>query len=175
LHSRIPCWALRSMRPEHRVSNPYAIAGASRSMLRSAGGARLRITSQVRPELQLRQSPRRRPVVRFEGTCDWELNWRARHEYDLLPPEAAIDPGEDAVIIQATYAIRASGRETRLASTPALPRRRTTRAPHHCKPLFFGCGGPQTSPSAMVPNRLKTRMDAIHCPRRSFAHAGSRA
>ena len=44
----------------------------------------------------------------IEGACDWELNRRAGRDYDLLPPDAAIDPSEDAVSIDATYAMRAS-------------------------------------------------------------------
>ena len=47
-------------------------------------------------------------LVWIEGACDWELNRRAGQDYDLLPPEAAIDPSEDAVSIEATYAMRAS-------------------------------------------------------------------
>ena len=47
-------------------------------------------------------------LVWIEGACDWELNRRAGRDYDLLPPEAAIDPSEDAVSIEATYAMRAS-------------------------------------------------------------------
>ena len=47
-------------------------------------------------------------LVWIEGACDWELNRRAGHDYELLPPEAAIDPSEDAVSIEATYAMRAS-------------------------------------------------------------------
>ena len=31
-------------------------------------------------------------LVWIEGACDWELNRRAGHDYELLPPEAAIDP-----------------------------------------------------------------------------------
>jgi len=37
---------------------------------------------------------------------DWELNRRAGHEYELLPPEAAIDPSEDAVSIAAAMVLR---------------------------------------------------------------------
>ena len=44
----------------------------------------------------------------IEGACDWEINRRVGRHYDLLPPEAAIDPTEDAVSIEATYAMRAS-------------------------------------------------------------------
>jgi hypothetical protein len=36
------------------------------------------------------------------------LNRRAGRDYELLPPKAAIDPSEDAVSIEATYAMRAS-------------------------------------------------------------------
>ena len=45
-------------------------------------------------------------LVWIEGACDWELNRRAGHEYELLPPEAAIDPSEDAVSIDAAIAMR---------------------------------------------------------------------
>lgn len=44
----------------------------------------------------------------IEDACDWELNRRAGHDYELLPLEAAIDPSEDAVSIEATYAMCAS-------------------------------------------------------------------
>ena len=44
----------------------------------------------------------------IEGACDWEINRRAGRDYKLLPPEAAIDPSEDSVSIDATYAVRAS-------------------------------------------------------------------
>lgn len=47
-------------------------------------------------------------LVWIEGACDWELNRRAGHDYELLPPEAAIDPSEDAVSIDAAIAMRAS-------------------------------------------------------------------
>ena len=52
------------------------------------------------------------------GACDWELNRRAGHEYELLPPRAAIDPSEDAVSIQTAYAVRASFE--RSATAPAV-------------------------------------------------------
>lgn len=43
----------------------------------------------------------------IEGACGWELNRRAGHEYELLLPlEAAIDPSEDAVSIDAAIALR---------------------------------------------------------------------
>ena len=53
-------------------------------------------------------------LVWIEGACDWELNRRVGHDYELLPPEAAIDPSEDKVSIEATYAIRGTvaGRST---------------------------------------------------------------
>ena len=47
-------------------------------------------------------------LVWIEGACDWELSRRAGREYELLPPEAAIDPSEDAISIEANYALRAS-------------------------------------------------------------------
>ena len=45
-------------------------------------------------------------LVWIEGACDWELNHRAGLDYELLPPEAAIDPSEDAVSIDAAIAMR---------------------------------------------------------------------
>src|SRR6185369_110496 len=45
-------------------------------------------------------------LVWSEGACDWELNRRAGHDYELLPQEAAIDPSEDAVSIDAAIALR---------------------------------------------------------------------
>ena len=42
----------------------------------------------------------------IESACDWELNRRAGHDYPLLPPEAAIDPSEDAVSIAAAIVLR---------------------------------------------------------------------
>lgn len=47
-------------------------------------------------------------LVWIEGACDWEFNRRVGRDYDLLPPEAAIDPSEDAVSIGATSAMRAA-------------------------------------------------------------------
>src|SRR5262245_40504198 len=47
-------------------------------------------------------------LVWIERACDWKLNRRAGHNYELLPPNAAIDPSEDAVSIEATQAMRAS-------------------------------------------------------------------
>jgi len=38
-----------------------------------------------------------RLLIWIESACDWEPNRRAGHDYELLPPEAAIDPSEDAV------------------------------------------------------------------------------
>ena len=40
------------------------------------------------------------------GFRDWELNRRAGHDYELLPPEAAIDPSEDAVSINFAIVLR---------------------------------------------------------------------
>ena len=45
-------------------------------------------------------------LIWIEGACDWELNRRAGHDYELLPPEAAIDPSEDAVSINAAIVFR---------------------------------------------------------------------
>ena len=45
-------------------------------------------------------------LIWIEGACDWELNRRAGHDYELLPPEAAIDPSEDAVSIAAAMVLR---------------------------------------------------------------------
>jgi len=47
-------------------------------------------------------------LIWIEGTCDWELNRRAGYEYELLPPDAAIDPSEDEVSINAAIVMRAT-------------------------------------------------------------------
>jgi hypothetical protein len=44
----------------------------------------------------------------IDAACHWEMNRRVGRKYDLQPPEAAIDPSEDAVSIDATNAMRAS-------------------------------------------------------------------
>ena len=45
-------------------------------------------------------------LVWIEGACDWEPNRRMGHDYELLPPEAAIDSSEDKVSIEAAYVLR---------------------------------------------------------------------
>ena len=45
-------------------------------------------------------------LVWIEGACDWELNRRRDFDYPLQPPEAAIDPSEDAVSISAAIVLR---------------------------------------------------------------------
>ena len=47
-------------------------------------------------------------LVWIEGACDWEIDRRRGHDYDLLPPEAAIDPSEDDVSIKAVHAMQES-------------------------------------------------------------------
>jgi len=42
----------------------------------------------------------------IDGACDWELNRRRDFDYPLQPPEAAIDPSEDAVSIAAAMVLR---------------------------------------------------------------------
>jgi hypothetical protein len=42
----------------------------------------------------------------IDSTCEWELNRRRDFDYPLLPPEAAIDPSEDAVSISAAMVLR---------------------------------------------------------------------
>ena len=44
----------------------------------------------------------------IEGACDWEISRRAGQHYELRPPEAAIDPSEDEVSINAVHAMRES-------------------------------------------------------------------
>lgn len=44
----------------------------------------------------------------IDGACDWELNRRRGFDYPLQPPEAAIDPSEDAVSISTAMAMRAT-------------------------------------------------------------------
>jgi hypothetical protein len=47
-------------------------------------------------------------LVWIEGACDWELSHRAGLDYELLPSEAAIDPSEDVVSINAAIAMQAT-------------------------------------------------------------------
>lgn len=42
----------------------------------------------------------------IDSTCDWELNRRGGFDYPLQPPEAAIDPSEDEVSINAAIVLR---------------------------------------------------------------------
>jgi hypothetical protein len=42
----------------------------------------------------------------IDSACEWELNRRLGHDYELQPPEAAIPPEEDAVSIAATMTMR---------------------------------------------------------------------
>ena len=44
----------------------------------------------------------------IEDACDWELHRRAGRNYELLPPEAPIDPLDDAISIDAAIAMRAT-------------------------------------------------------------------
>ena len=72
-------------------------------------------TPQVAPSL----------LAWIQGACDWELSRRCGFDYRLQPPEAAHDPSEDKVRVEAAYAIGASfaaatSRQARLhSSTPA--------------------------------------------------------
>jgi hypothetical protein len=43
-----------------------------------------------------------------KGVCDWEINRRLCRNFAPLPPEATIDPNEAVIIVEATYAMRAS-------------------------------------------------------------------
>jgi len=43
---------------------------------------------------------------RSRGSATWDLNRRVGHDYELLPPEAAIDPSEDAISIDAAMVLR---------------------------------------------------------------------
>ncbi len=45
-------------------------------------------------------------LIWIEGTCDLEQNRGRGFDYTLPPPEAAIDPTEDAVRIDAAIAMR---------------------------------------------------------------------
>jgi hypothetical protein len=42
----------------------------------------------------------------IDSACEWELNRRRDFDYTLLPPEAAIDPSEDEVSINAAIVLR---------------------------------------------------------------------
>jgi hypothetical protein len=43
-----------------------------------------------------------------DAACEWERNRRTGRDPELQPPEAAIDPSEDAVSIDAAIAMRAT-------------------------------------------------------------------
>jgi hypothetical protein len=47
----------------------------------------------------------------IDGACDWELNRRRGFDYEPQPPEAAIDPSEDQVSINAAIFMRATFRQ----------------------------------------------------------------
>ena len=53
--------------------------------------------------------------------CDWELNRRAGCDYELLPPEAAIDPSEDAVGVNAAIVLRDQFAEVSPDCKPSNP------------------------------------------------------
>jgi hypothetical protein len=56
-----------------------------------------------------------------EHVCDWEQNRRQGVEFPLQPPEAAIDPREDAVSIDAAMVMRASfARDSRTEAVTVL-------------------------------------------------------
>lgn len=42
----------------------------------------------------------------IDSACEWELNRRRNFDCQLLPPEAAIDPSEDEVSINAAIVLR---------------------------------------------------------------------
>ena len=42
----------------------------------------------------------------IDGACEWELNRRRDFDYPLLPPEAANDPSEDELSINAAIVLR---------------------------------------------------------------------
>ena len=53
----------------------------------------------------------------IEHVCDWELNRRQGLDFPLQPPEAAIEPSEDAVSIVVLTVLRATfGRDPDSAS-----------------------------------------------------------
>jgi hypothetical protein len=48
------------------------------------------------------------PLAWIDSAAEWELNRRRDFDYPLLPPEAAIDPSEDAASIGGALLLRAS-------------------------------------------------------------------
>jgi hypothetical protein len=44
----------------------------------------------------------------IDSACEWELNRRRGHDYELQPPEAAIPPAEDAVGIDVAMTLRST-------------------------------------------------------------------
>lgn len=54
------------------------------------------------------EAPQRAPglLAWIDSACQWELSYRAGAPYELQPPEAAIDPSEDAVSVDTAMAMR---------------------------------------------------------------------
>src|SRR4029079_9784126 len=70
--------------------------------------ARLTDAELLALKLASNEAPRVAPglLAWMERACDWELHRRHGFDYTLQPPDAAIDPSEDAASIDVTYAMR---------------------------------------------------------------------
>lgn len=89
-----------------------------------ASGCSLRSRGAASAHAARLPATRRRPAgaLSIESACDWELNLRAGHDYELLPPEAAI--AQRATFAQDSPGVRAF----LLSSLEAAHRRRAEPA-----------------------------------------------
>jgi hypothetical protein len=79
----------------------------------------------------------------IDGACDWELNRPSGFDYPLQPPEAAIDPSEDAVSISAAIVQRGQfAQDSRTAGSFLNSRNRGILALRSC----WTTTGPWPSP-----------------------------
>jgi len=83
--------------PTNLIAIEEALAGLTDIELRA-----LKVASKEVPQIATDL------LAWIEGACDWELNRRVGREYELLPPETAINPREDAVSMEAIHALRES-------------------------------------------------------------------
>ena len=92
------------------------------------------------------------------GGADRQLNRRAGHEYELLPPEVAINPSEDAVSIDAAIAMRgmfAAPRSPRTSASVGHDRQqRVELRPSTFKPLAFRLDSRRTATTRRSPSHL---------------------
>ena len=113
----------RQIRPHRTAPRAFPVSLPRPTHRQMASGALVTDLTVVRDALEgltdpefhalivtTNESPQIAPglLAWIKGACNWEVNRRTGRHNQLLPPDAAIDPTEDAVSIQAIYAMRAS-------------------------------------------------------------------